>query len=68
MNDAEKMMETMLFMGKAVSEEQQTQLNTAAQALKQFHDSYINAGFTKAQAMELTKELLRVAATIGVKK
>ena len=68
MTDAEKMMETMLFMGKAASEESQIQLKTAAQTMKQFYDSYVNAGFSKAQAMELTKELLRTSITVGTKK
>lgn len=32
MTDAEKMLETMMAMGKAASEEQQTQLDTAAKS------------------------------------
>ena len=66
--DAEKMLETMMFMGKAASKEQQNQLNLAAQSIKQFYDSYVNAGFSNAQAMELTKELLRNAFLTGSKK
>lgn len=68
MTDAEKMLETMMMMGKAASEEQQNQLNTAAVSIKMFYDSYVNAGFSKAQAMELIKEMLRTAITSGLKK
>ena len=68
MTDAEKMLETMMMMGKAVSEEQQKQIDMAAETTKMFYDSYVNAGFTKAQAMELIKEMLRAIITSGVKK
>ena len=67
MTDAEKMLETMMMMGKAASEEQQNQLDTAAKSLRMMYDSYVNAGFGHKIALELTKEVLR-SCVIGVFK
>ena len=67
MTDAEKMLETMMMMGKAASEEQQTQLDMAAKSLRMMYDSYIKAGFSPKMAFELVKEILR-ASVVNAKK
>lgn len=68
MTDAEKMLETMMMMGKAASGEQQTQLDTAAKSLRMMYDSYIHAGFSPKMAFELTKEILHSCIVGGLKK
>ena len=68
MTDVKKMLETMMMMGKAASEEQQAQLDTAAKSLRMMYDSYVNAGFSHKMAFELTKEVLRSCILGGFKK
>ncbi len=68
MTDAEKMLEMMGMIGAEASQQTQIQLDTAAKMMRMTYDSYIKAGFTKAQAMELVKEMLRAAIMSGIKK
>ena len=59
MTDAEKMLEMMGMIGAEASQQTQIQLDTAAKMMRMTYNSYVKAGFTKAQAMELVKEMLR---------
>lgn len=68
MTDAEKMIEMMMAMGKAASEETQTQFDSAANMLRMAYDSYIKAGFSPKMAFELTKEILHSSILAGTKK
>lgn len=67
MTDAEKMLETMIMMGKAASKNQQTELDMAAQSTKMLYDSYVKAGFTRKDALDLVKELLKASIMSGKK-
>lgn len=64
MTDAEKMLEMMKAMGEQASQQTQTQLDTAAQTLRMFYDSYIKAGFSPKMAFELVKEIIRASITM----
>ncbi len=68
MTDAEKMLQTMMMLAEENRENQQAELNKAANLLKMMYDSYIQAGFSYKMAFELVKTILSAILQGTVKK
>ena len=63
MTDAEKMLQLMAEMGRETKIQMKKQANDAATALRMLYESYIDAGFSEEQALELIKTI--VAGVFG---
>jgi hypothetical protein len=68
MTDAEKLLQTMMMLAQENKENQQAELNKAANHLKMMYDAYIQAGFSYKMAFELTKTMLASIVTGVTKK
>lgn len=68
MTEAEKMMETLRFLSKNEELKREQDFNNMAGMTRQIYCSYVKAGFTQKQAMELTKEMVNTAILAGTPK
>ena len=62
------MLQMMAALGMAAKEETKTQLNSAAEMTRMMYESYVHAGFSPKDALDLTKTMLVAAIQTGTKK
>lgn len=67
MTEQEKMLDFLQNMTQAAKENRQKQMNEAAKGLHDMYTSYLKAGFTPKQAMELLKTSLELGSRIEKK-
>lgn len=63
MTDNEKMLETLKMMAEEAKNNRLNQQIEAARAVREMFDSYLSVGFTRQEALDLTKTML--TATLG---
>lgn len=67
MTEQEKMLEMLRMMAQGAKEDRLTQLMETSKMVKEFYDSYVAVGFTRIEALELTKSMIS-AVIMGVTK
>lgn len=58
MTEQEKMLEMLQMMAGEARENRLNQLTEASTFIKEMFDSYVSVGFTRAEALELTKSMV----------
>ena len=58
MTEQEKMLEMLRQMAREARETRMNQLTEASTFIKEMFDSYVSVGFTRAEALELTKSMV----------
>lgn len=66
MTDQEKMMEFLKMMSQQAAQDEMQQMKMAATAHQRMINAYMQAGFTRKEAIQVTTQL--ITASLGTKK
>lgn len=67
MTDVEKTLEMLNQLAEVEKHKRHIQLSQSSMMMKEMYDSYVDAGFSAQEALELTKTMLATAVIKGLK-